>query len=110
MGMHLNFEQLEHIYQTGQYSRLVLIFGIMGNDYVGIKKFLPRNAYYIITESRGYLSSREIAEVLNVNGYIATNVSDAIQHYKTIQQEKDLVYIGGSPLIVKEALIMLHMV
>lgn len=110
MGMHLNFEQLEHIYQTGQYSRLVLIFGIMGNDYVGIKKFLPRNAYYIIAESRGYLSSREIAEALNINGYIATNVSDAIQHYKTIQQEKDLVYIGGSPLIVKEALIMSGMV
>ncbi len=107
MGMALNFKQLSALMASKRFGRLVMIFGITSKDYADIKQYLPQNAFYIITESHCFLTPREIAEILSVQGYVSTDVRDAIRYYKSISLQDDLVYIGGSTLIVRDALSIL---
>lgn len=106
-AMKLNFIQLERLYQTGKYKRLIMILGITSKDKLGIKAYLPHNALYIITESHGFLSPVRIAEGLGVHGYISKNVIEAMNYYYSILDKDDLVYIGGSSHIVHDALLFL---
>ena len=104
MGLRVNFLQLERILSLYHYEKLVLIITITSEKKLSIKNYLPKHATYIITESRGYLTPKQIAEGLGVEGYLATSVQDAINYYKKISSDKDLVYVGGSHYVVEEAL------
>jgi dihydrofolate synthase/folylpolyglutamate synthase len=106
-ALQLNFEQLQKIYKTERYQRLVLILGITGKEKLSVQDFIPRNALYIITESKGFLTPLQIAEGLGVQGYISTDVNDAMNYYYSIARADDLVYIGGSIHIVHDALLFL---
>lgn len=107
-AVQLNFAQLEKIYDAKKHRRLVLIFGITSKEKLSIRDFLPRNAIYIITESKGFLTPQQIADVLGVDGYVSTDVNDAMKYYFSIAKSDDLVYIGGSIHIVHDALIYLR--
>lgn len=108
MGLKLNFLQLEKIFQSQEYNRLVLIITITSEKKLTIKDYLPKNAIYIITESRGHLTPQQIANKLGIKGYVANSVKDAIKYYISISNYKDLVYIGGSNYVVEEALNILN--
>ena len=103
-ALQLNFAQLEQIHKTKKYQRLVLILGVTGKEKLSIRDFLPRNALYIITESKGFLTPQQIADGLGIDGYIATDVNDAMNYYFSITRADDLVYVGGSVHIVHDAL------
>lgn len=102
-GIELNMKQLEMMYDT-QYKRLVIILGLTSSRKLSIKKYLPTNAFYIYTEAKSYIKSRELAKEIGLPGIITDSVKDAIKYYKCNSKSDDLVYIGGSIHVVSEAL------
>ena len=117
-----NFAQLESLLEGGEYSSLIIVYGIMADkDLDAILPLMPRNATYIFTtpQNRRALPAAEIrdryAAWLSAQGaptgrlYACDRVRDAVEMAVNLAaqtwnpQGKPLIYIGGSTFAVTEA-------
>lgn len=103
-GLKINIEQLINMFTSGKYKRLVFILGLTSLKKISIKDYLPVNAWYIYTESKSFISAKDLAKEIDIQGDIATSVTEAISLYLGNSKPEDLVYIGGSIHVVAEAL------
>lgn len=106
-GLQINIEQLINMLTSGKYKRLVLILGLTSLKKISIKNYLPVNAWYIYTESKSFISAKDLAKEIGIQGDITTSVTEAISLYLRDSKPDDLVYIGGSIHVVAEALAIL---
>ena len=103
-GLKINIEQLINMFTSGKYKRLVFILGLTSLKKISIKDYLPVNAWYIYTESKSFISAKDLAKEIDIQGDITTSVTEAISLYLGNSKPEDLVYIGGSIHVVAEAL------
>lgn len=106
-GLKINIGQLTDMSTSGKYKRLVLILGLTSLKKISIKNYLPVNAWYIYTESKSFISAKDLAKEIGIQGDITTSVTEAISLYLRKSKPDDLVYIGGSIHVVAEALAIL---
>ncbi|MBQ1913105.1 MAG: bifunctional folylpolyglutamate synthase/dihydrofolate synthase [Bacteroidales bacterium] len=129
-----NFAQLEAMVSSGQFSSLVIVYGIMADkDLDAILPLMPRDATYIFTAPatpralpaadllRRFQAFRasETVPSCPLRAYAAASVREAVQMAVALAQNLStqlsrsasaespapaLVYIGGSTFVVAEAL------
>lgn len=107
-GLKINIEQLVNMLSSGKYKRLIFILGLTSIKKISIKDYLPINAWYIYTESKSFISAKDLAKEIGIRGDITKSVRDAIFLYSKNSKSDDLVYIGGSIHIAAEALEILE--
>ena len=127
-----NFTQLQQLVQDGQFSSLIIVYGIMADkDLDAILPLMPGNATYIFTApaTPRALRAEAILERFNAfraahggsstRSYAFTAVRQAVQMAVQLSQQLSrqlsrsasaqqpappLIYIGGSTFVVAEAL------
>ena len=117
-GLKYNFAQLDRMMNSGEFSKLILIYGsVADKDVDAALRHLPVNATYVLTQanSKRALPSEKIKEkylaycqeIGRVAGdiYVTSSVSEAMSIASQIAtgETKPLVYIGGSTYVVSEA-------
>lgn len=109
LGLRLNIQQLLNMMISNkQYHRLVFIIGLTSINKIDIRDELPRNAKYIYTQSKSYISSETLAKEIGVPGEITYSVEEAIALYLSDYRKNDLVYIGGSIHVVADAISIIN--
>ena len=130
-GLKYNFAQLGHLLESGRYTHLVIVYGIVADkDLDAVFPLMPKDADYIFTNSSGKraLPAKELLErylkFRASSGNAADNtgraaciqsagtVSEAVEKAFGLAGEirasdpeaRPLVYIGGSTFIVSEAI------
>lgn len=102
-----NFSQLSALMQTGKYSSLTIVYGIMADkDLSAIIPLMPQNAKYIFTapSTPRALPAQKILEQFKGDAIALCPVAQAVQKALEIAGDDGLVYIGGSTFVVSEAL------
>lgn len=107
-GLKINIEQLNNILTSGKHKRLVIILGLTSLKKISIKDYLPVNAWYIYTESKSFISAKDLAKEIGIKGDTTTSVPEAISLYLRNSKPDDLVYIGGSIHVAADALKILE--
>lgn len=117
-GLKYNFAQLDRMMNSGEFSKLILIYGsVADKDVDAALRHLPVNATYVLTQanSKRALPAEKIKEkylaycqeISRVAGdiYVTSSVSEAMSIASLIAtgETKPLVYIGGSTYVVSEA-------
>ncbi len=121
-GLKPVMNQLKQLFSTGQFGRLILIYGMAKDkDIDSILPLLPISQhetifYYTNAIGTRAMSSKDLKDKVldyrkriglsdNIhNEYVSSSVYDAIFHYRQNSLKTDLVYIGGSSYVVAEAL------
>lgn len=129
-----NFEQLQELVQSGEYSSLIIVFGIMADkDLDAIFPLMPRDATYIFTAPatpralpsaqllqryRDYRALEPLPScplrayeapgvrlAVQMAVQLSQNLSQQLSRSASAQQPAPpLIYIGGSTYVVSEAL------
>jgi len=105
-GLKVVFSQL----RRQKYTRLFIILGfVVEKDLNKIVGLLPQGAYYLFTQAQigRALDSKALADrcmAAGFNGKVVPTVSGAIEEFKKIFKEGDLLFIGGSTFVVAEAI------
>ena len=127
-ALQYNFAQLEAMVQSGQFSSLIIVYGIMADkDLDAILPLMPRNATYIFTtpDTPRALPAGEILRRFNefrggasTRAFFSSSVRQAVQMAIQLAQNlggpasrsasaenlaPTLIYIGGSTFVVAEA-------
>ncbi len=105
LGLKINIRQIQHLFDSGRYGRIVFILGLTSNKHLSIAEFLPKNAEYIFTESRSFIDTAALSEGLGITGKLTSSVHEAIDMYWREREDDDLVYIGGSIHILTDAIL-----
>ncbi|MDR1652749.1 MAG: bifunctional folylpolyglutamate synthase/dihydrofolate synthase [Prevotellaceae bacterium] len=93
-----------------QFNNLKIILGMMADkDIAAVLELLPQNATYYFTQAKTQRAIdaeklRELSENYGLKGQAFAQIEDALQAAKNEATENDLIYIGGSNLVVGEAL------
>ena len=112
-----NFSQLEEMMCSGEYTSLIIIYGVMADkDLDGILPLMPSDATYVLTSprskralpvqdlSRRFKAYRE-ASVKPLKVVETSSVKDAIQASISLEKDgKPLIFIGGSTYLLSEAI------
>jgi len=105
-GLRVVFSQL----RRQKADRLFIVLGFVAEkDLEKIFGYMPKNAYYFFTQAstERALPALKLAEKcksLGFEGEIHENVGAALEAYKRIQKDGDLLFIGGSTFIVADAI------
>ncbi len=105
-GLKIVFSQL----RRQKFTRLFIILGfVVEKDLNKIVGLLPQSAYYIFTQAKigRALDSETLADrcmAVGFKGKVIPTVSGAIEEYKKIYKDGDLLFIGGSTFVVAEAI------
>lgn len=119
-GLKYNFAQLKRMQESGEVSRLIVVYGsVADKDVDAAVSLFPENAVYIFTKAQGkrampaeavrekYLAMCASKGCEPSETYCLDNVSDAVSLALAIAGDcKDampLVYVGGSTYVVSEA-------
>jgi dihydrofolate synthase/folylpolyglutamate synthase len=127
-ALQYNFAQLEAMVQSGQFSSLIIVYGIMADkDLDAILPLMPRDATYIFTtpDTPRALPAGEILRRFNefrggasTRAFFSSSVRQAVQMAIQLAQNlggpasrsasaenlaPTLIYIGGSTFVVAEA-------
>ncbi|MBP6064071.1 MAG: bifunctional folylpolyglutamate synthase/dihydrofolate synthase [Bacteroidales bacterium] len=105
-GLEFVFAQLRSL----KPKRLFIILGFVADKKLdAIMGMMPHNAYYFLTQAKipRALDANILAErvfKLGIKGEVKPSVEEAINSFKKVQKEGDLLFIGGSNFIVAEAI------
>jgi dihydrofolate synthase/folylpolyglutamate synthase len=127
-ALQYNFRELEALVQSGRYSSLIIVYGIMADkDLDAILPLMPRDATYIFTtpETPRALPAGEILRRFtefrggaSTRAFFSSSVRQAVQMAVQLAQNlggpssrsasaenlaPPLIYIGGSTFVVSEA-------
>lgn len=119
-GLKYNFAQLKRMQESGEVSRLIVVYGsVADKDVDAAVSLFPENAVYIFTKAQGkrampaeavrekYLAMCASKGCEPSETYCLDKVSDAVSLALAIAGDcKDampLVYVGGSTYVVSEA-------
>lgn len=109
-----NFAQLQALLDSGRFSSLIIVYGIMADkDLDAILPLMPRDATYIFTaaDTPRSLPAEDLIERFRAfhglcpQAYSFVNVRQAVQMalHLASQSPAPLIYIGGSTFVVAEA-------
>jgi dihydrofolate synthase/folylpolyglutamate synthase len=126
-GLKYNFAQLRQMQESGEISRLVIVYGsVADKDVDAAVSLFPENAVYVFTKAQGKraMPAEEVrdryVDVCTSSGkepaetYCFENVSDAVEKAFVLaggvsetMTDRPLIYIGGSTYVVSEAMAVL---
>ena len=98
---------VEQIKET-KYNSLFIVFGMVNDkDVDEILKLLPKNAYYVFTQSKNERainadSLLALAQTYFLSGQVIKDVNKAIAYCKKKATQNDFIFIGGSNFVVAE--------
>jgi len=109
-----NFGQLEALLQEGQFTSLIIVYGIMADkDLDAILPLMPREATYLFTTpaTPRALPAADILQRFtafrgsSARAFLTGSVREAVERALRLagEQESALIYIGGSTFVVAEA-------
>lgn len=126
-GLKYNFAQLRQMQESGEISRLVIVYGsVADKDVDAAVSLFPEKAVYVFTKAQGKraMPAEEVrdryVDVCAASGkepaetYCFENVSDAVEKAFVLaggvsetMTDRPLIYIGGSTYVVSEAMAVL---
>ena len=126
-GLKYNFAQLRQMQNSGEVSKLIIVYGsVADKDVDAAVSLFPENAVYIFTRAQGkrampaeavcekYLAMCASRDCTPSETYCLDDVGDAVRLALSIagdclgsESVGPLVYIGGSTYVVSEAVAML---
>lgn len=126
-GLKYNFAQLRQMQESGEISRLVIVYGsVADKDVDAAVSLFPENAVYVFTKAQGKraMPAEEVrgryVDVCTASGkepaetYCFENVPDAVEKAFVLaggvsetMTDRPLIYIGGSTYVVSEAMAVL---
>ena len=126
-GLKYNFAQLRQMQDSGEVSKLIIVYGsVADKDVDAAVSLFPENAVYIFTRAQGkrampaeavcekYLAMCASRDCTPSETYCLDDVGDAVRLALSIagdclgsESVGPLVYIGGSTYVVSEAVAML---
>ena len=126
-GLKYNFAQLRQMQDSGEVSKLIIVYGsVADKDVDAAVSLFPENAVYIFTRAQGkrampaeavcekYLAMCASKDCTPSETYCLDDVGDAVRLALSIagdclgsESVGPLVYIGGSTYVVSEAVAML---
>ena len=117
-GLKYNFAQLKNMMDSGDYSKLIIVYGsVADKDVDAALRHLPDGAVCVFTQanSKRALAAEKIKEkylaYCSVSGrkvgdiHVTSKVSDALglATQLAVGESAPLIYIGGSTYVVSEA-------
>lgn len=126
-GLKYNFAQLRQMQNSGEVSKLIIVYGsVADKDVDAAVSLFPENAVYIFTRAQGkrampaeavcekYLAMCASRDCTPSETYCLDDVGDAVRLALSISgdcqgsaSDRPLVYIGGSTYVVSEAVALL---
>lgn len=117
-GLKYNFAQLSRMIDSGEFSKLILVYGsVADKDVDAVLHLLPENAVYVFTQadSKRALPAEKIKEKYRsycresgrpfVDVHVVPCVAEALETALRLaaSEKSPLIYIGGSTYVVSEA-------
>lgn len=115
-GLKYNFAQLTKMIASGQFSKLIMVYGsVADKDVDSVLHLMPENAVYIFTQanSKRALSAEKIKEKYESfcmeigrpaeNIHVTLSVPEAVSLAHQLASHDSLIYVGGSTYVVSEA-------
>ena len=107
-----NFARLEGMMASGEYDRLIVVYGIMADkDLEGIVQLMPQEAEYFFAapDTPRALPAAEILRRFlalrpNDAAQACDSVADALARASASATSESLIYIGGSAFVVADCL------
>lgn len=117
-----NFKQLESLQASGEYSKLIIVYAVMGDkDFDSIMPLMPLDAKYLFTTPASRRSMPAFEIKARYESYLTSvgKTNDSIEAYESVKAALDramsiadqnsIVYIGGSTFAVSEAIPVMDM-
>ena len=106
-----NFSRLEENMATGDFDKLIIVYGIMADkDLDGIIPLMPRGAEYFfsVPDTPRALPATEIlsrfATLRKESAVACDSVNEAVKKARASATPKSLIYVGGSAFVVADCL------
>ena len=106
-----NFSRLEEIMATGDFDKLIIVYGIMADkDLDGIIPLMPRGAEYFFAapDTPRALPATEIlsrfAALRQEEAVACDSVDEAVKKARVSATPKSFIYVGGSAFVVADCL------
>ena len=117
-GLKYNFAQLKKMMESGEFSKLILVYGsVADKDVDAALRHLPEHAVCVFTQANSkralpadkikekYLAYCSVVESLPSEVYVTDSVPEAMKLSSQLAagESAPLIYIGGSTYVVSEA-------
>ena len=106
-----NFSRLEENMATGDFDKLIIVYGIMADkDLDGIIPLMPRGAEYLFAapDTPRALPATEIlsrfAALRQEEAVACDSVNEAVKKARVSATPKSFIYVGGSAFVVADCL------